>query len=178
MDALVIVDEAYIEFGGESAAPLLAEFSNLVILRTFSKWAGIAGLRVGYALCDPGFAKLMMAIKQPYNVNVAADVAARAAIEHRAEIFETVRALIAERRRMVKLVSELGWLHSQPSDANFVLFKVEGRQAKLVAKGLRQQGVLVRYYDRPDLANYIRISAGRPEDTDRLLAALKNLETA
>ncbi len=178
MDALVIIDEAYIEFGGESAAPLLAEFSNLVILRTFSKWAGIAGLRVGYALCDPGFAKLMMAIKQPYNVNVAADVAARAAIEHRAEIAETVRALIAERGRMVRLVSELGWLHPLPSDANFVLFKVEARPAKLVAKGLRQQGVLVRYYDRPDLANYIRISAGRPEDTDRLVTALKKLETA
>ena len=175
MDALVIIDEAYIEFGGESAAPLLAEFSNLVILRTFSKWAGIAGLRVGYALCDPGFAKLMMAIKQPYNVNVAADVAAQAAIEHRAEIFETVQALIAERGRMVRLLEGLGWLKALPSQSNFVLFRVEGRPAKSVAKGLRQQGVLVRYYDRPDLANYIRISAGRPEDTDRLMAALKRL---
>ena len=178
MNALVIIDEAYIEFGGESAVPLLAEFPNLVILRTFSKWAGIAGLRVGYALCDAGLARLIMAIKQPYNVNVAADVAAQAAIEHRAEIFETVHALIAERGRMVQRLEGLGWLKALPSESNFVLFRVEGRSAKAVVKGLRQQGVLVRYYPRPDLADYIRISAGRPEDTDRLVAALKNLETA
>lgn len=175
MDALVIIDEAYIEFGGESAVPLLAEFPNLVILRTFSKWAGIAGLRVGYALCDPGLAKLIMAIKQPYNVNVAADVAAQAAIAHRAEIFETVRALITERGRMVQLLEGLGWLKALPSESNFVLFRVEGRSAKAVVKGLRQQGVLVRYYPRPDLADYIRISAGRPEDTDRLVAALRRV---
>jgi histidinol-phosphate aminotransferase len=175
MDALVVIDEAYVEFGGESAVPLLAEFPNLVILRTFSKWAGMAGLRVGYALCDPALARLMMAIKQPYSVNVAADVAARAAIEHRAEIFETVRALIAERGRMVRLLGQLGWLKPLPSDANFVLFRVEGRPAKAVAKALRAQGILVRYYDRLDLADYIRISAGRPEDTDRLVTALKKL---
>jgi histidinol-phosphate aminotransferase len=177
LGALVIIDEAYIEFGGESAVPLLAEFPNLVILRTFSKWAGIAGLRVGYALCDAGLAKLMMAIKQPYNVNIAADVAAQAAIEHRGEIFETVQALIAERGRMVHLLEGLGWLKALPSDSNFVLFRVEGRSAKAVVKGLRQQGVLVRYYPRPDLAEYIRISAGRPEDTDRLVAALRQVVT-
>lgn len=176
MDALVIIDEAYIEFGGATAVPLLAEFPNLVVLRTFSKWAGIAGLRVGYALCDPEFAKLMMAIKQPYSVNVAADVAAQAAIAHRAEIFETVRALVAERGRMVQLLEGLGWLKALPSESNFVLFRVEGRPAKDVARGLRQRGVLVRYYARPDLSDYVRISAGRPEDTDRLVEALKSLE--
>ena len=146
-----------------------------MILRTFSKWAGLAGLRVGYALCDPSLAECLMAVKQPYNVNVAADVAARAAIEHRAEILETVRCIVAERARMARLVGGLGWLEPLPSEANYVLFRVQGRDAGQVVADLRRRGVLVRYYARPDLKNYIRISACRPEDTDRLLEALKEV---
>jgi histidinol-phosphate aminotransferase len=178
LHALVVVDEAYIEFGGESAVPLIAQYPNLVILRTFSKWAGLAGLRVGYAVADRALASRMMAIKQPYNVNIAADVAARAALKHRATIFETVQCIVAERDRMATLVARTGWLKAYPSQANFVLFAVEGRPARDVAAGLRRLGVLVRYYDRPDLANCIRISAGRPEDTDRLVEALQSLEAS
>jgi histidinol-phosphate aminotransferase len=76
---------------------------------------------------------------------------------------------------MTRLVREIGWLEPLPSEANFVLFRVQGRSAADVAASLRSQGVLVRYYDRPDLAGYVRISAGRPEDTDRLVEALKSL---
>ncbi len=176
MDALVVIDEAYVEFSGQSAAPMLQDHANLVILRTFSKWAGLAGLRVGYSLSHAELARHMMAIKQPYNVNVAADAAARTALEHRARIFETVSCLVAERDRMAKLVGDLGWLRPLPSQANFVLFEVKDRGAAAVAAALRRRGVLVRYYDRPDLQNYIRISAGRPEDTDRLLEALRAVE--
>jgi len=175
LEALIVVDEAYVEFGGTSVVPLIAERPNLVVLRTFSKWAGLAGLRVGYAVSHPDLAAHMMSLKQPYNVNVAADAAAQAAIAHYAEIRETIASIVAERDRMVTLVNALGWLKACPSQANFVLFAVEGRSAKDVALALRARGVLIRYYDRPDLANYIRISAGRPEDTDALLAALKSL---
>ena len=176
LPAIIVVDEAYAEFGGESAVPLIAQHSNLVVLRTFSKWAALAGLRVGYSISHPDLARRMMAIKQPYNVSVAADSAARAALAHRAEIFEGVRCIVAERERMARDVAALGWLKPLPSQANYILFAVEGRTAKEVAVALRTRGVLVRYYDRPDLANYIRISAARPEDTDRLLAALRTLE--
>lgn len=175
LDALIVVDEAYAEFSNTTVLPLLAEYPNLVVLRTFSKWAALAGLRVGYAVADAGLARHMMAIKQPYNVNVAADVAARTALAHRAEIMEGVRSLVAERERMSGLVSALGWLEPCPSQANFVLFRVHGRSARDVAEGLRRQGVLVRYYDRPELRGYIRISAGRPADTERLLEALRSL---
>jgi histidinol-phosphate aminotransferase len=174
--ALIVVDEAYVEFGGKSVVPLIAEHPNVIVLRTFSKWAALAGLRVGYAVSHPDLAKRMMAIKQPYNVSVAGDAAARAALAHRAEIFESVRCIVAERERMSRSVAALGWLAPLPSDANYVLFEVSGRKAKEVAAALRKRGVLVRYYDRPDLANYIRISAARPEDTDRLLAALREVE--
>jgi histidinol-phosphate aminotransferase len=175
LETLVVVDEAYIEFGGQSVVPLIATHPNLIVLRTFSKWAGLAGLRVGYSISHPEIAGHLMALKQPYNVNVAADAGARAAIAHFGEIRETIACIVAERDRMARLCAELGWLSPLPSQANFVLFKVEGRDAAEVVGGLRQRGVLVRHYNRPDLANYIRISAGRPEDTDRLLVALREL---
>jgi histidinol-phosphate aminotransferase len=175
LETLVVVDEAYVEFGGQSVIPMLADHPNLVVLRTFSKWAGLAGLRVGYSVSSPELAAHMLALKQPYNVNVAADAGARAAIAHFAEISETIASIVAERDRMVCELEALGWLKSCPSQSNFVLFHVEGRPAADVAAALRKQGVLVRHYDRPDLANYIRISAGRPEDTDRLLKALREL---
>jgi len=175
LDALIVVDEAYVEFGGESAIPFIAAHPNLVVLRTFSKWAGLAGLRVGYAICDAALAEAMMAVKQPYNVNVAGDIAARLALEHRERIFETVRRIIAERERLAGLLDGLEWLRPLPSAANFILCEVRGRSAADVHAALRKRGILVRYYNRPDLQNYIRISAGRPEDTDRLMAALRTL---
>jgi histidinol-phosphate aminotransferase len=170
--ALIVVDEAYAEFAGESAVGLVGEYENLVILRTFSKWAALAGLRAGYAVCTPALQDRLMAMKQPYNVNAAADAAACAAIAHRDDVFVTVRALCAERERMVRELARFEWLQPYPSAANFVLFKVLGHDVADVAADLRRQGVLVRTYSRPELQGYLRISAGRPQDTDRLVAAL------
>ncbi len=178
LDALIVVDEAYAEFSDTTAIPLLERFPNLVILRTFSKWAGLAGLRVGYSLSHPALAAKMMTIKQPYNVSVVGDAAARAAIEHQRPILTIVKRIVAERERMTAAVASLGWLKPFPSRSNFVLFQVERGCAKDVAAALRRRGVLVRYYDRPDLANYIRISAGRSQDTDRLVEALRAVEKA
>lgn len=175
LDAIVVVDEAYIEFGGRTVVPLIQRYPNLVVLRTFSKWAGLAGLRVGYSVSSPELAAEMMRIKQPYNVNVAAEAAALAALEHRTEIAKTIAAIVAERERMTRLVAGLGWLEPLPSVANFTLFAVRGRSARETAASLRQRGILVRYYERPDLAGYLRISAGRPADTDALVTALQEL---
>lgn len=176
LPALIALDEAYAEFMGRSAVGLCARYPNLIVARTFSKWAALAGLRIGYAVAHPDVASRMMMVKQPYNVNVAADIAARVALERRDEIMETVRYLVRERDRMTAELCRFGWLTPTPSEANFVLFQVTGRSAPEVAAGLRKRGVLVRHYDRPDIANYIRISAGRPEDTARLVAALIELE--
>ena len=152
LDALVVVDEAYIEFGGESSVGLLDDFPNLVVLRTFSKWAALAGLRVGYAICREELAAAMMSIKQPYNVNAAADVAARAALAHRDEIFEQVRCIVSERNRISSEVGALGWLRPYPSVANFVLFQVGG-VAERLQQQLRDRGVLVRHYSTPLLSS-------------------------
>lgn len=173
LPALIVVDEAYAEFAGKTAVDLVESNENLVVLRTFSKWAALAGLRVGYAVCAPSLQANLMAMKQPYNVNAAADAAACAAIEHREEVFVTVRALVDERDRMVRELSRFEWLVPHPSQANFVLFRVLGHDVGRVADDLRRRGVLVRTYSRPELQGYLRISAGRRQDTERLLAALE-----
>jgi histidinol-phosphate aminotransferase len=177
MEAIVVLDEAYAEFAAPeaSAVGLLSELPNLVVLRTFSKWAGLAGLRVGYSVAHPTFTAAMLAMKQPYNVNVAADFAARAALRHAGAILRTqVAPMLAERERMAAACGALGWLAPMPTASNFVLFAVAPpwRAVEVVA-ALRKRGVLVRYYPAGRLANCVRISAGRPCDTDRLLAALR-----
>ena len=174
--AIVVVDEAYAEFAPRerSAAALVPELSNLVVLRTFSKWAGLAGLRVGYSISHAAVAAALAATKQPYNVNVAADVAARAALRAAPAIMaRQVAPMLEQRARMVAALDATGWLVPVPSDANFVLFEVRPPiPAAALHAALRRRGVLTRYYSGGRLRGYIRISTGRPLDIDRLLAAL------
>jgi len=174
---LVVVDEAYIDFSREeSLAPLVPERSNLVVLRTFSKLAGMAGLRVGYGLLPLPVIKHIWKVKQPYTPNVAGTVAALAALSDRSWLDATVKRLVAERERLEAALAELDWLAPLPSHTNFVLCRVGGgRQARAVKNGLERQGVLVRYFDREGLQDCIRISVGRPEHTDALMAGLRAL---
>jgi len=174
LPVLVIVDEAYIEFAGleNSVAAWVLEHENLIVLRTFSKWAGIAGLRLGYGIFPDWLMPVLWKAKQPYNVNVAATVAGLASLRHRAEIQPTVDALIRERDRLLEELSRVPFLRPYPSRANFVLCRVMGRDAAALKAELAAQGILVRYYAKPGLENCIRVSAGKPEQTDALLAAL------
>lgn len=176
---LLVLDEAYIEFavagGFKSYLDLALEYENLVVLRTFSKLAGLAGLRVGYGVFPKWLLPHLWKIKQPYNINVAAALAAAAALDSPEWMQDKVRLIVAERKRMVRQVARFTFLKPYPSQANFVLFQVEGRSAENLKHDLAQQGVLVRYFNKPGLENCIRISAGRPMDTDRLVEALKKV---
>jgi len=171
---LVILDEAYIEFAGleHSRAQWVVEYDNLIVLRTFSKWAGIAGLRLGYGIFPAWLMPTLWKAKQPYNVNVAATVAGLTSLAHRAAIQPTVDALIVERERLYRKLSAVPFLRPYPSRANFILCRVEGRDAKELKLALAARGILVRHYAKPGLENFIRVSAGRPEQTDALLEAL------
>lgn len=177
-DCIVCVDEAYADFAGCSADELLKEHPNLIVCRTFSKWAGLAGLRAGYALGHPDIIERMLACKQPYNVNVAAEAMARAALEHRDKILVTVRSLSAELEKTIAFVKTFRFLKPHPTHSNFVLCDVVGVDAKGLATFLRKNGVLVRFFGTQggQLENNIRISAGRPSDTEKLIAALKKYE--
>ncbi|EDQ84329.1 uncharacterized protein MONBRDRAFT_39309 [Monosiga brevicollis MX1] len=162
-DALIVMDEAYAEFCDSTSMSLFGTYPNLLVARTFSKWAGLAGLRLGYCVADAELIKVMMAIKQPYNVNTAADAAGLAALEHRDTILKTVAILRAEKDRLYTELTKVDWLRPVPSDANFVLVEVQ----RLPAQTLYQGG---------DLSNYVRISAGKPEQMDAVLAAIKAIE--
>lgn len=170
---LIVVDEAYYEFCGKSVADLVPAYDNLVVLRTFSKWAGLAGLRVGYGLFAPKIVSRLMAIKQPYNINAAAEVAALESLEDRKYLLGTANKLVAERDRMFHLLKTIPYLDPIPSEANFILSWVKGRDAQGIQQNLRRKGIFIRYFNTPLLKSAIRISAGKPEHTDAVIAALR-----
>jgi histidinol-phosphate aminotransferase len=179
---LVVLDEAYIEFAVvKSRAPWVLEHDNLVILRTFSKSAGIAGLRLGYGIFPAWLMPELWKFKQPYNVNVAATVAGLASLHNADAMHEVIEKIRAERERLYNGLQAVPYLSPYPSNANFVLCRVEGfngagnGDAAALKQALEQRGILVRYYQKPGLDNCIRISVGRPEQTDRLLAELHRL---
>jgi histidinol-phosphate aminotransferase len=173
---IVVLDEAYVEFADHpSRAAWVLAHDNLVVLRTFSKAAGIAGLRLGYGICPLWLMALLWTFKQPYNVNVAATVAALASLRHTPEMAAVVEKMKRERARLHGLLQGVDFLRPYPSQANFILCDVVGRDARTLKLALEQRGVLVRHYNKPDLRNCIRISVGQPAHTDRLLQALHDV---
>jgi histidinol-phosphate aminotransferase len=174
---IVVLDEAYIEFHGVEHSRLrwVLERDNLIVLRTFSKRAGLAGLRVGYGAFPSAFMPHLWKIKQPYNVNVAASTAALASLEDTDYMDWCVQALTAERERLFHFLLSTDYLRPYPSRANFVLCRVVGRDARELKLSLEREGILVRYFNKPGLTDCIRVSVGKPEHTNALVAALKNL---
>jgi histidinol-phosphate aminotransferase len=173
--APLLVDEAYYEFYGRTVVPLVDRYPNLMVLRTFSKWAGLAGLRVGYGIFSPEIASYLIKIKLPYNVNVAALAAVQESLKDVDYLMGNVRAIINERERMFREIEKIDWLKSFPSQANFIFCSVQKGEAGELQQGLQQKGILVRYFDQPRLQNSVRISVGKPEDTDTLIEALQEL---
>lgn len=174
---LVVVDEAYTEFAGSSVVDFVGQHPNLVVLRTFSKWAGLAGLRVGYGIVHEEIIEHLWKIKQPYNVNVAAQVAAEASLDDLDYLTGNIMRIVAERERLYEELRAVPGLHVYPSRANFLLCRVHDKQAHEIKDALARQGILIRYYRTPELRDCIRISIGTPEQNDMLLAALRKLLT-
>jgi histidinol-phosphate aminotransferase len=180
LPCMVVLDEAYIEFAApESLGCELSQINevpkreNLIVLRTFSKLAGLAGLRVGYGAFPSWLMPILWKAKQPYNVNVAASVAAIAALDDVDYLQKVVVQLVDERKRLFDALSKLPWLEPYPSSANFVLCRVKGRDAAKLKEDLASEyGIFIRYFNKPGLDDHIRISVGMPEQVDALLKAL------
>jgi histidinol-phosphate aminotransferase len=180
LPTLIVLDEAYIEFADDKLGAGLSRIrevpsrKNLVVLRSFSKWAGLAGLRIGYGAFPLWLVPTLWKSKQPYNVNVAASVAAQVSLAHADELAEIVALLKNERERLFSALQEISYLQPYPTRSNFILCCVIGRDASELKTRLAQEhGVLLRYFNKPGLRDHIRISVGKPEDTDKLIQALK-----
>ncbi|MFO8035380.1 MAG: histidinol-phosphate transaminase [Anaerolineales bacterium] len=174
---LIVVDEAYIHFAppGSSVIDLTPQHENLIVLRTFSKWGGLAGLRVGYGIFPDWITPAIWKIKQPYNINAAASAAARTTLQFHDQLSQQSQAIIRERDRLFEALQGLPWLSPYPSQANFILCRVKGRDALEIKESLAQEGILIRYFNKPRLDDHIRISVGKPEHTAALMQTLRRM---
>ncbi|BAF60718.1 histidinol-phosphate/aromatic aminotransferase and cobyric acid decarboxylase [Pelotomaculum thermopropionicum SI] len=161
--AIVVVDEAYAEFGGRSCIPLLNRYPNLVILRTFSKAFALAGLRVGYLLAGRPVINELLKVKQPYNLNAFSQAAARVVMENLPPFKERIKKILEERERLFTELSALPGVEAFPSQANFILFRTP-MPAGEVYGGLLERGVLVRNVDGPGLSRCLRVAVGTAEE--------------
>jgi histidinol-phosphate aminotransferase len=172
---VVVLDEAYVDFAFESQVALLAKHDNLLILRTMSKSYALAGMRIGFALGSPELIAALDAVKDSYNLDRLAIVAATAAIQDEEHHRKIVDHVVGERRWLELQLHELGFEHS-PSEANFVFVKpTMGNVGAAVVDALRQRRILVRYYDRDPIAGWFRITVGTRVQHERLLSALKEI---
>jgi len=169
---MVMLDEAYTEFSGVTMAPLVRQHENLIILRTMSKWAALAGLRVGYGIMAASVADQMWKIKMAFNVNSAGYIAALASLADRAYLLANVARIVAERDRLLARLHGIPFLRPYPSHGNYILCDVLGADARRVRDELEREGVLVRLFQGPYLPNAIRITVGKDEHTGAVIAAL------
>jgi histidinol-phosphate aminotransferase len=173
-DGLVVIDEAYHEFAGLTAVPLLARHPNLVVLRTFSKALGMAGLRLGYLLASPELVREVNKARLPYNVNFFTQAAALAALAERETLSAGVARLVAQREALLPRLRELPGVRPYPSRANFILVELERCDPKAVFAALLARGILVRdVTSYPRLARCLRVSVGTEEENETLLTALR-----
>jgi histidinol-phosphate aminotransferase len=176
-DIPVVIDEAYVDFGGESAVPLVAKHPNLLVVQTMSKSRALAGLRVGYAIGDAGLIEALVRVKDSFNsypLGRPAQAGAIASIEDETYFQENRRKVMDERGRLAAALGGLGF-EVLPSAANFVFARRPGHKGAALAAALRERAVLVRHFDAPRIADYLRITVGTPAQTDRLLEALREI---
>jgi histidinol-phosphate aminotransferase len=175
--ALVLCDEAYQDFGGPSAIPLLRRSSRVVVLRTFSKAMGMAGLRFGLALAHPEVARELAKGKLPYNVNLVTLAAAEVALDHAALFAARTREVVETRDRFLPRLARIPGIEVAPTAANFVLIRCRARPASEVFHRLYDEhGILVRDVSTSaDLSECLRISIGTEDDMEAVLAALQEI---
>ena len=174
---VVVIDEAYIDFGGESCIFLTAKYNNLLVVQTFSKSRSLAGARLGYAI---GSAELIADLEKlrystnPYNVNRLTLLAGRAAIDGQAYYDNNNSYIIKSREYTSKKLKEMGFEHMD-SKANFIFARHPKLTGKEFYQGLRERGILVRHFDKPRISDYVRITVGTKDQMDSLLNSLKEM---
>jgi histidinol-phosphate aminotransferase len=174
-DRGVIIDEAYIDFGGQSAVPLIQDYGNLLIVNTFSKSMSLAGIRLGFAIGDEGLIDALFRVKDSFNsypVDVLAQLIGEIAISDEVYYRSVRERIVAAREYFVAGLQELGW-KVLPSDANFLFAGKDGVPGEEIYQKLRQRGILVRHFDVEGIREFVRITIGTPEEMDRVLEEVK-----
>ncbi len=174
-DVVVILDEAYIDFGGESALPLIDRYDNLLIVQTFSKSRSLAGLRIGYAMGSPALIKAMSDVKYSFNsytMNQPSILLGKASVEDEDYFRRTRDRIISTRDWFGEELGKLGF-HFPESKANFIFASHETIPAKAIFTAARKEGIYLRYFEKPRIDNYLRITIGKDEDMRKLLQFLK-----
>ena len=175
-DVVVIVDEAYVDFGGQSALPLLEKYDNLLVVQTFSKSRAMAGLRIGFCIGNEKLISYLTDVKfsfNSYTMNLPAQVLGVEAVRDDAYFKETTAKIIATRERVKKELKELGFRFPD-SRANFIFASHEKVPAEELFQALREADIYVRYWNKPRISNSLRITVGTDEQMDRLTDFLRN----
>jgi histidinol-phosphate aminotransferase len=176
-DQLVVIDEAYVDFGAESAVSLVARHDNLLIVQTLSKSRALAGLRVGFAIGQRPLIEALERVQGSFNsypLDCLAIAGAVAALKDDAWFAQTRARIIANREWLVRALSELGF-EVLPSVANFVFARHPGRGGAHLAARLRERGILVRHFAKPRIEDFLRITVGTEDQCSRLIAAMRSL---
>lgn len=170
-DALVMVDEAYFEFSGQTMVPQLGKHKNLVVLRTFSKAYSLAGVRMGYIMAHPDVIREFIKVRQPYSVDAVSQAIARVVYANRAKFEPGIRAIVSERARVMDALAAIEGVTPYPSDANYILFSLDG--AAQAWEYLYARGILVRDFSKSaGLEGTLRVTIGTKDQNDAFLSVL------
>ena len=175
-DSVVIIDEAYVDFGGESALPLVEKYENLLVVQTFSKSRSMAGMRIGFAIGNKELIDAMYAVRNSYNsytMNMPSILCGTEAVKDRAYFEKTTKEIIKTRKDAADKLTKLGF-QVLPSSANFLFAAHERVPAEELFLMLREKNIYVRYFKSPRISNYLRITIGTPDQMERLLAELRS----
>jgi histidinol-phosphate aminotransferase len=179
---IVVVDEAYVEFSEQpkGLAYLVPNYHNLVVLRTFSKWAGLAGLRIGYGLFPEWIANYMLRAQCPFEVNVAGHIAAIETLAHLEQVLANVQRIVQERERLLEVLNSQSYLTPFPSQGNFILARICDENVKIeqVRAVVEEHGILLRYFQQRSMHNFLRATVGLPQHTDKLGEALAKFKSS
>lgn len=174
-DVIVVVDEAYVDFGAESALSLIDKYDNLLVVQTFSKSRGMAGMRIGYAMGDPVLIKYLNDVKYSFNsytMDQTTIALGKAAVEDKEYFEDTVNKVVKTREWTKKELSRLGFTFGD-SKANFIFASHKECSARELFAALRKANIIVRYFDKPRIDNYLRITIGTQEEMETLVEFLE-----
>jgi histidinol-phosphate aminotransferase len=172
---LFVVDEAYYEFSGISAQGIIPQQQNVVILRTFSKACGLAGIRIGYVLANPDFAEQLKKSKLPFSVGIMQQVVGEVLLDHSEVITKVAEEIVKRREALFSALQKEDVVNPIPSKANFILFEVTGKSARSIYEEMLEQGVLLRWFDNPRLKSMLRVTIGTAEENKRFLVCLRDI---